>query len=183
MKVEVKELHNNKWLSLYQISDEETGMNYVYSHETRCDGNIVAVLPFRFTVDGNKCPQVMLRKEVTPCWSLEPVISSVTGGVDNGSTPTETAVHEIEEECGYKISENDLIHLGTCYGTKSTSTVYHLFTVDLTDKELVPADGDGSYLEEIAETFWNTGIKVEDIRCPILSTLFLRLEALMEKCI
>jgi 8-oxo-dGTP pyrophosphatase MutT (NUDIX family) len=154
MKIET--LKDNKWLSLKNMVDPGNGVNgYVFSHETRCDGKIVSILPYRKV--GDKI-EFCLRKEVTPCWSMEQQISSITGGVENND-PVTTAIHEIEEEAGYKVTKNELVSLGTCFGTKSSDTVYHLFTVDLTDKEKGIASGDGSELEAKAECYWDKTVE------------------------
>jgi len=123
-----KVLFDNEWLSLMSM-DAKDGP-YIYSHETRCNGNIVAVLPYeRIGKDGW---QYYLRSEVTPCWGNEAQLSSLTGGVDSGDTPIQTALKELEEEAGLVCKEGDLQSLGTCRGTKSSDTVYHLYAVDVT---------------------------------------------------
>ena len=41
-------LHENDWVSLMVVRKPDAGVNgYVYSHETRCRGRIVAILPYR----------------------------------------------------------------------------------------------------------------------------------------
>ena len=77
--MEIKCLCKNPWLSLYKMTDKKAHVDgYVYSHETRCNGQIVVVVPFR------KTPQLefLVRMETTPCWGMEPELSSVTGGVE-----------------------------------------------------------------------------------------------------
>ena len=51
LKEDVKELYHNKWLSLFQVG------NYVYSHETRSNGKLVALL----VVDSKKPGRSRLR--------------------------------------------------------------------------------------------------------------------------
>lgn len=149
----VKTLYETPWIELKQIDEDE--YSYVFSHEKRCKGMIVSVLPFRYA---NDRIEFMLRSELTPCWDQQNnIVSTITGGVENGD-PMETAKHEIEEESGYEIRENDLIYLGSCYISKSADTVAHLFSVDLTGKERKKAKGDGSYLETRAHSFWTTNI-------------------------
>jgi len=57
----LKTLCENDWVSLLDLN------GYVYSHETRCNGVIVAILPYRRTEKGRL--QFLLRREITPCWS------------------------------------------------------------------------------------------------------------------
>ena len=75
---------------------------YVYSHEKRCDGQIVAILPYQRI--GNTL-ELLFRLEDTPYWSKQnfPDVCpcSFTGGVDPGMNPIDTAVKELAEESGY----------------------------------------------------------------------------------
>ena len=156
----VETLLENEWLSLKKMVYPEANINgYVYSHETRCKGQIVSVLPFRMNPMAPRVLEILIRKEVTPCWHpTKPMISSITGGCEDGSTPAEDACREIEEEAGYKVSPEMLIPLGTMFGVKSSDTIYHLFTVDLTGAEKVgDGSGDGSELEALAMCEWSSG--------------------------
>lgn len=170
--MKVKTLYNNKWISLKEISFPEKGIGgYVFSHETRCDGNIVSILPYRLTGNGM---EFLLRREITPCWHpTDFLISSITGGVDPGNTIQHTVINELEEEAGYSVDKTGLISLGTCHGAKSSDTVYHLYSVDLTGFERHEASGDGSALEENASCIW---VKViGDAVDPLVYTLHYRL--------
>jgi len=153
--MEIKVLYDNQWIQLKEMSDPSQDVNgYVFSHEKRCDGKIVTILPFRKTENGI---EYLLRKEVTPCWSMTPVVSSITGGVENND-PTLTATHELKEEGGYNVPPSELIPLTTMYGTKSSDTIYYLFTVDLTGKIQGDAPGDGSEMEKKARCYWTKDI-------------------------
>jgi 8-oxo-dGTP pyrophosphatase MutT (NUDIX family) len=137
----------DRWLELRSMlmSDDTS---YTFSHEVRCGGRIVAVLPYRRA--GKDAWEIGVRQEITPCWApfvgqeLRPTLSSVTGGFDRGDSPVAAALRELREEAGYIVPLGALKPLGTCFGTKSCDTVYHLFAVDVTG--LVPgeAPGDGS---------------------------------------
>lgn len=148
---------------------------YVYSHENRCDGNIVAVLPYRR--EGRDAWSYGVRKEVTPSWGLKPEFSSVTGGVDKGESPEEMAVKELKEETGYICETKDLKSLGTCRGTKSTDTLYHLFAVDVTDLKMGEKTGDGSVYDTEAEfeMMTDTAELRKKIVDPIWFTMVMRL--------
>ena len=156
MKI-IETLLENKWLSLKIMKYPEKGINgYVFSHETRCNGKIISILPFKKTPSGNY--MYLLRKEVTPCWNPDQqVISSITGGVDNDDIST-TVIHEMIEEGGYEITLENIISLGTTYGVKSSDTVYYYFTIDLTGFKRKIATGDGSELEKQAECYWSDTI-------------------------
>ena len=157
-----------------EIKDPDKGINgYVYSHETRCQGQIVLVLPYR-TV--GKDTEYLVKSEVTPCWSMEPVKSGVTGGYEGGAI-SEDAIREMLEETGYTITRADLEYLGTCYASKSADTVYTLYGVDLTGFEQGEALGDGSRVEAEAEAIWLPFEDVVYLQDAQLCTALLRLTA------
>jgi 8-oxo-dGTP pyrophosphatase MutT (NUDIX family) len=174
-------LYHNRWVSLVKLVAPNYGVDgYVYSHETRCNGKVVAVLPYRVNDSGPEPRlEVLLRDEITPCWSLdESQLSAITGGWEKGDDEDcrLTADRELWEEAGYRAPH--LFTLGTCRGTKSSDTVYHLFGVCLTG---VPrtgdGHGDGSTLEARATCRWVTpeelAVRTVD---PLASVLWLRLE-------
>src|SRR6266516_5881428 len=94
-------LFGNEWISLYVVRKPDGGISgYVYSHETRCQGRIVAVLPYRDTPAGREW---RLKSELTPCWSFDPVVSAITGGYEGGEIEDD-AVREVREETGYEVN-------------------------------------------------------------------------------
>ena len=178
-KMAIKTLGGNKWIELREMVLPDQGVRgYTYSHETRCDGHIVSVLPYR-TDDKGNLTEVMVRMEVTPCWEMKPVMSSITGGVekdDDGELdPLATAVLELHEEAGLKVKPSDIESLGTCYGVKSSDTTYHLYAVNATGLSSGSAEGDGSELEKKAWCEWATPKKLLKAQDPFLAMLFIRL--------
>jgi len=176
----IKTLCENKWISLKEINIPEMGINgYVFSHETRCNGKIVAILPYRIN-DKNEL-EYLIRYEVTPCWGLKQEISSITGGVEEDD-PIHTAVEEMYQEAGYEILPQELIGLGTSHASKSSDTIYYLFSVDLTGKEKIgEAKGDGSNLEQMAECKWAPPKVISLSKDPQLYVLSRRLEDTLNK--
>lgn len=165
-------LYNNEWLSLKKIVDVENGINgYVYSHEERCQGIVIAILPYRYT---DKFMEVMVKSEVTPCWSILPIRSAVTGGYE-GIDPADDAVREMLEETGYVISTESLEPLGTCYASKSSDTIYSLYAVNVTNLEPGEALGDGTRLEAESITEWLTLKEATQIQDAQFSTMVFRL--------
>lgn len=173
MTAEITDLYSGPWVSLRRIRKPEQGINgYVYSHETRCQGLIVAVLPFRW--DDQQQLQLLVKREVTPCWDLEPVRSAITGGWEGGHV-TADAVREMLEETGYEITADELIPLGQTYASKSADTRYELFSVDLTGRVAGPALGDGSVLEAEATAEWIRPDEVAQVMDPQVSAMWVRL--------
>jgi len=175
----VRTLFPNEWVELRELVLPEQGVKgYVYSHEKRCHGHIVAVLPYRMDSDGN-LEEVMVRQEVTPCWGMKPVMSSITGGVEKDADgeldPLGTAALELREEGGLSVDLSELKSLGICRGTKSTDTVYHLYAADAADALEVEATGDGSRLESLVKCIWVKPERLKDAMDPLLAMLFVRL--------
>jgi len=163
-----KVLYKNDWVSLMS-KDTPDGETYVYSHETRCNGNIIAVLLYER--NGLDSWKYGVRKEKTPCWGGQAEISSLTGGVDEGDTPIQAAIKELKEEGGYECEEKDLEPLGTCRGTKSCDTMYHLYALDVSGKTAGEATG-----EDSGNIVWLS--KTESFKkvvCPIFHVMFNRL--------
>ena len=168
----IEELFTNEWLSLKRIVDPERGVNgYVYSHETRCSGRIVVILPFRIIMDDaggqigdgdsyddNVRIEFLLRNELVPCWSMDYVLSSaITGGweVHDDTKCRDTAVREMWEESGYAVERDKLLHLGTSFSSKSSDTICYYYAIDLICCEQTgDAKGDGSVLEANATCRW-----------------------------
>lgn len=147
-------LHENEWLSLkrLRVPSAQVG-GYVYSHETRCNGRIVAALPFRIARPP-KGADFLLRVEVTPCWGVEPVASAVTGGVDDDENCVDAILRELREETGFAVPPARLIDLGAVRGSKSTDTVYSLYAAPVDELEQYDLIGDGSPLEDRASVRW-----------------------------
>lgn len=162
------------FLSLKSVKTKD--YEYFYSHDSRCDGQIVSLLPVSYD-EG-----ILVRKEFTPCWGEGQKISSITGGWEKSkhSTVLDTAIDELEEEAGYIVPLDRYGSLGTCKGSKSNDATYHLFVVDLTDYgegDVVKTkpQGDGSHLETHGYCEW---AKFRDIATeisdPLLYVLYIR---------
>src|SRR4051794_6457073 len=87
-------LHTTEFVSLRVIRDADAGIDgWVYAHEARCAGKMVAVLPYKATQFGNR---YLVRSEITPCWSRIPTLLAITGGCE-GSELRGDAVRELGE--------------------------------------------------------------------------------------
>jgi 8-oxo-dGTP pyrophosphatase MutT (NUDIX family) len=177
--MERKVLHETKWLTLLELKDPENGVDgYICTHSGWTNGQGIAVLPYRYHMAGGEI-EYLLRQEVTPCWSMEPSLSSITGGMDkDGEPPWECAVRELKEEGGYLCEYpgrwNDL---GSVMSNKSSTTLVHLFAVDLTGLEFTGAEGDGTVLEAKAWCEWRTD--PEAAVDPLVGSLVLKFEKLV----
>ena len=174
---EIKILFDSPFLQLRSIEDKEKGIRpYFYKHVKLYDGQVVAVLPYRYPnypLSFNK--EFLLINEMRPCWDINNLTpASLTGGIEKGSTPGETAKKELKEEAGY-IAEN-ISYLGTTYTAKASDTICHLFAVDVTDLTPEEIKGDGTGLESMSKPIW-VGFK-EVLACqdPLIAQIILRLQ-------
>lgn len=171
----IETLFENEWLSLKAVREPEQNVHgYIYSHEARCQGRIVVVLPYRYM---NDRIQFLTRSEVTPCWAMTPEVSAVTGGYEGGDI-ADDAVKELQEETGYTATVAELISLGTCYASKSSDTVYSIFAVDLTGREPGEPTGsisEGSTTDYQADAFWIELDEVPQVQDAQFSTAVVRL--------
>ena len=153
-------LFDNEWIQMRKMTDDEEPKikGYIYSHEARCAGHIVACVPFRRR-NGDSL-EFMFRCEATPCWLGKSVVpSSFTGGVDFNMRhldPVATMEKELREETGV-IGGFNIIPLGSCFGSKSSDTVYHLYTVDFTNVDFADKLHSESELESTAFCTWVDG--------------------------
>jgi len=111
------------------------------------------VLPFRYLKlnDELQITEFLLREEVIPSWGFGYSLTLVTGRIEPGFGPVETAIIELEEETGYALPPAEIpsrvTALGVCREAKSNDTVVHLFGVDVTRLEPGPPLGDGTYYD------------------------------------
>lgn len=167
---EPKILCKNKWLSLFskKCPKSQNNEEYVYSHETRCSGSIVAVLLYERV--GKDAWKYGLRSEITPCWGSDEQISSLTGGVDDGGPPINYAIKEVKEEAGYICKKEDFTALGTCRGTKSTDTLYTLYALNVSGLKKVEPTG-----KDVGKIEWMySNEAIQRCVCPIWFTMYAR---------
>ena len=147
-----KVLHAGKFIQLKLREADD--YKYEYVHESRCDGQIVSILPY------SRRQGILLRHEFTPCWGDGLNVSSITGGWEKSrhATPIDAVIEELREEAGIVLhSEKSILSVGTCRGAKCIDTVYHLFAVNLDEGyDEVDIEGDGSSLESRAHNVWYT---------------------------
>lgn len=164
-----KTLYRNEWLSLQETMD-----GYVYTHEEKSDGQGVAVLAFR-----PRPLRVVGRYENCPCHFDGMALTSLTGQLDQGETPVQTAVRELFEEAGITVGPDEMKSLGTVRPSKASDTVMHLFAVDIGDRDIGRAPGDGTKGEEGAYCKWVGHEEAIMSKSPVLATMVARLTMVM----
>ena len=160
-------LYANDFLSLKKRG------NYIYSHESRSDGKLVAVLVY----DSSRPDAVLGRYEICPAHDdPSPQLCAITGGVENGKTPIESAIRELREEAGYCADEMDLDPLGEVRPSKSADTQTYLYAFDANGKVQHEITGDGSEYERGSYCEWVS--KKQAIWCkdPLMAVMITRKE-------
>lgn len=160
---------NNEWLELRELPN-----GYTYSHEVRCQGKIVLILPYRRL--GKDGWEFLVRNETTPCWSDSATLSAMTGGVESTDI-REDALRELKEEAGYTATKDQLVFLGNCRASKSSDTIYILYAIDLAGMEPEEALGDGSANDQ-APAVWLSGPGMRELVDPQGITAYARLSKL-----
>lgn len=179
----IVELFKNKWLTIRKKT-LENGCEYIYSHADWCNSEGVAILPFRVVMDysltelGIPKREFLGRYEICPAHSDEVELCSITGGMDKeGERPVFTAVRELEEEGGYRVNPEHVIHLGAVRPSKSSDNIMNLFAVDVdkANATKVEAVGDGTLGEEGSYCEWIDAVQLANAKDPLLHTMLVRL--------
>lgn len=171
----MKTLYENEWLNLMETDD-----GYVYSHESRCNGQIVAILIYKH--DDRDHIHILGRFEDTPCHNegkKDFKLVSFTGGVEKGQI-RKTAIMEAMEEAGLEAKDDELKYLGYVRPSKSTDTFCYLFAIDASNKTLKEAKGDGSEGEKGAYTKWVSSQEALSSQDPLMVALCGRFDLMLQ---
>lgn len=72
----------------------------------------------------------------------EDILEIAAGKIDDGETPEQAAIREVEEETGYKITADDLRFLLTCYASPGYSTeIFHIYVALISNATKVSNGG------------------------------------------
>lgn len=100
--------------------------------------------------------EIILREELVPSYKYvdgkEKHLVVVGGGIDNGESPEQAIIRELEEEAGIKINVGwvNMEKWGEMFSNKNSTSKIHIFYFPLSigDYSVVQAKGDGSYVED-----------------------------------
>lgn len=157
MTIEDKVVYQGEYLAIKERITDLNPMNpYTFLHETKCNGKLVVILPFRRN-DKNEL-EFLIRKERVINWDPEnDVTESVTGGVEKDD-PDYTATLELKEETGYDVPFSKFIPIGATKIAKHADTDAYMYAVDLTNIVRERDYGDGSDGERRAYSYWASNI-------------------------
>lgn len=176
-----KILFEDEYLSLHQADGW-----YTYAHMSRTEPSVdgsgqgVAILVYTRDTDG-RVDKVLGRFEnCLPHKSEADGCTSITGGVDKGSTPLLAVIHELYEEAGYKDDSGSRMDLhiqtlGSVRLSKQEDSIWHLFAFDATGKtRREESVGDGTKGEEGAYCAWVPPYLAIGCKCPLVATMMAR---------
>ena len=136
-------LYDGGWFSYNEL---DNGITYLA--EAR-DG--VTVLCYDF----KKQMFLLLHERCASTLSLKPVLCSLTGSIDEGENPDDTALREVAEEAGVVMLPENMHFLSTIYTYKACTKNTHVYFADITDCAFTHPVGDGSEIEEEAYVRWH----------------------------
>lgn len=176
-RIKYKQLYKNKKLSIRKTKK----WGHVYAHEQKCDGRLVALIPYSYDENGRML--FLFRSENVIPWKHvfrgegKHFFTMIHGMMDDPSeTPLQTAMRELKEEGGYSVEANEFISLGSIPISKAEDSVYYLYAVKVPGEhrvgEVEKGKGDGTKNENDAYCFWssNIGIAVD----PLAYTMYFR---------
>lgn len=141
------QLYDGGW---FTHNKNEAGVEFL---EEKHDG--VTVLCYDFTrTDGRN--YLLLHEQVSAFQSTRPQLCALTGSIDAGELPMQTALRELREEAGVVVLEQEVTFLGKVFTYKGCTKRTYMFSANLANAAFVEAPGDGSEVEENAYVRWHT---------------------------
>lgn len=147
--------------------ESETGEAYSRTRVNRQDASCVLVL----NTDTNKILLTRQFRYGASAKTSEYMLEVVAGKVDEGEEPLETAIRETEEEIGYRVKQDNIKFLATCFSSPAYSSErYHIYfaTVTSADKK-----GKGGGLKNENEQIELVEMSVETFKQQISTGKFL----------
>ena len=140
-----KIIFKTNWIS---ILETEKGFQYL----RRKGKNSVAIFLVR---DGKLGQEALIRYQPLPIQNNDDSLfpCPITGSIDEGESPINTAIREVLEESGYDIRDN-IVNLGKYVVGTQTDEIVHMFYADVNNKINATPENDGGYHESISKNIW-----------------------------
>lgn len=133
-----KVLFKNEWFSVVEKHYKDAIMTGLDNH---LDG--VVILPY--LLKNNVIEKIGINYECNPLRKSNFSYTLITGGVNDNETTFESAKRELMEESGFDIKNNDdWGFLGYLTTSKQSTERYSCYCVNITDKEQITTNKDGT---------------------------------------
>ena len=145
-------LYDAGWMKL-----KKTKNDFIFSERKGVDS--VAVLLYRHSRKGDSIElEVLIRKQPLPIENERMDLFScpITGQIEEGRDLIDVAVGEIKEEGGYIVDPVDVVSVGKYIVGTQTNEVVSMFICNVTEKDIVEIEGDGSFHESISHNEWHS---------------------------
>jgi hypothetical protein len=142
----VKQITNNKFLNIKEVSDPNMGCKGYQFAERRGVDSIAFIC---YDKTSNK---FLLNKEATPPVG-QFLLRAFGGSLDKDITHEEIVKVEVEEEAGYNVDIKNIIKLGKCFVSTQMNQYCHLYIVFVSDRNKTKRKPENE-CEALAETVW-----------------------------
>jgi nudix-type nucleoside diphosphatase (YffH/AdpP family) len=115
---------NKKKVSHERVLREDASAVLVHNTETN---KVILTRQFRFAIASK---------------SKEDILEIVAGKIEGGISPEQTAIKEVKEEIGYRVSKNNLKLLLSCFSTPGySSECFYIYYAKVTNTDKVSEGG------------------------------------------
>lgn len=136
-------VYKNSWFSVILDDSVQDAEFYYTKHPDK-----VVILPYLYTSEG--ITLICLQEPIKIWNGKSKEMTAITGTIDSGETPHQTAIRELEEEAGLMLNykPEDWSYLGAYNCDKGTQSKRHMFIVNVTDAKAKKKTTDGSWFEK-----------------------------------
>ena len=128
----VKQLTNNKFLNIKEVTDPENNVRGYQFAERRGVDSVAFICYDSSKVYELGYTKFLLNKEYTPPTN-EFHVRAFGGSIDKDKPKTEIVKEEVKEECGFEVKEKSIHELGKVFVSTQMNQYCHLFLVEVDD--------------------------------------------------
>lgn len=122
-KAEIIDEHNNNFARL-RLNREDASAVLILNTET---DKIILTKQFRYAISSK---------------IKEPILEIVAGRIDEGEEPLQTAIREVEEEVGYRITPENIKLLVSCFASPGySSECFYIYFATVTNADKISEGG------------------------------------------
>jgi hypothetical protein len=154
----VKQLTNNKFLNIKEVTDPENNVRGYQFAERRGIDSVAFICYDSSKVYELNYTEFLLNKEYTPPTN-EFHVRAFGGSIDKDKPKTEIVKEEVKEECGFEVKEKSIHELGKVFVSTQMNQYCYLYLVDLKGAKESGRKPENA-VEAMAETVWKTEAEI-----------------------